>query len=139
MYSESSNKKRTAEAAGMGSPDQQSTTKKTRREAALEASLNQLKRALGPDELPPEWEDYDPGHFMEGMGRMGRVVNALTRETVQEYISDGFIEDDLTTLDIQESKIQRIQNPTDPQLTQTVRRQMIEYVVRVRTRLKGQS
>jgi hypothetical protein len=139
-----SSSKRKAAVAGMDLLDQKPATKKTRRETALETRLSQLKRAfVDPDELPPEWEDYDPGHFMEGMRRMSRQVNALTLETVGEYIKDR-LQRDLTTLDIRERRLTRpvtpgFLDPEDLELTQTVRRQMIEYVVGVRTCLNGQS
>jgi hypothetical protein len=141
--SRQSSSKRNAEEAGMGPPDQKSTTKKAKRETALEASLSQLKRALDPDELPLTWEDYDPGHFMEEMRRMSRKVNPLTRETIGAYIKDR-LQRDLHALDILERHLKRpvisgVLDPEDLKLTQTAHHSMIEYVVSVRTCLNGQS
>jgi hypothetical protein len=134
-----SSRKRTAQEAAMDPPDQQSTTKKPKLVAALEARLTKLKKTLHPDELRLEWTDYDPRYFMESMRSMSRRICALTLKSVEEYINNGGLEADLNELDIQESNIQEVLNSEGPHLARATRQLMIDYVAEVRTRLNGQS
>jgi hypothetical protein len=144
MSNQASNRKRRASTAGMGPPDKQSMTKKTKLDTALETRLTELKQVLHPDELSQPWKVYDPGDFMDEMRRIGRKINALTLDTVGNYITNGSLEANLSALDIQDIELRR---PVDPEsvkaeyleFAQRIRQQMINYVERVRTGLNGQS
>jgi len=146
----SESNKRSAEVAGMDTSDQklnkkqkqkQTNTPTGKRETALETRLTKLQQVLGPDELPPEWGAYDPGYFMEEMRRLGRKSMTLTLKTVANYISED-LERDLTSLEFQEIHLKEPVGglgPGGPVFAQALRRQMIQYVAKVRTCLKGQS
>ncbi|KAG8783397.1 hypothetical protein FRC15_005267 [Serendipita sp. 397] len=132
------NKKRNASTAGMGPPDQRSTTKRSRLDTALETKLTECKSVLQPDELRVSWEDYDPGSFMKSMQQLSRVINALDLKTVGKYISNGGLAADLFTLDVQGTKLKTgLEDPLMDTDVKRAREIMITYVTRVRACLNA--
>src|SRR6266404_828806 len=59
--------------------------KKPRLLAALKTRLEALQHAL--DALDPLWEKYDPGFFMKSMQHKRKRMDALTLDTVEEFIA----------------------------------------------------
>ncbi|KAG8817621.1 hypothetical protein FRC19_011261 [Serendipita sp. 401] len=132
------NKKRNASTAGMGPPDQQSTTKRSRLDTALETKLTECKSVLHSRSLRPAWKRYDPGLFMEEMHQLSERINALDLKTVEKYISNRELAADLAALRVQEKELkQGIEDPAMDPLMKTLRETMITYVERVRACLNA--
>jgi hypothetical protein len=120
-------------------PPEGPPNKKPKRLTPLETRLEKLRKTLAG--LRPIWETFDPGMFMKQMHHTREQLNALTPETINEFISTGqeAVFDALDDLDVHLQEEIPSTSPYPPGLYQQRRSTMSDFVGRVREALRGQS
>jgi hypothetical protein len=112
-----------------------------RKMTALETKLAELRNIL--NDLPPEWEPYDPGYFMDEMRRLQNRFNEMSANMIGEYLARGSVDVDIWCLKEQEANL--VDAPITPSITsnllgrtQQARSLMLAHVKQVRACLDGQ-
>ncbi|PVG00171.1 hypothetical protein CPB86DRAFT_755649 [Serendipita vermifera] len=130
----SSNKKRSASAAGMGPPDKE--PKKTKMDIALETRLVTLQNFVS--EIYDAWKPVAPDGFIGDMYRMRDHIRALNPNVVGQYVKGYGLRNDLSVLKMHEANLNDPLPPIDSgklEAAKELRQRMLEYVAEVRALL----